>query len=143
MRDVVLLILGAALGWLGQWVFYRYQRRDQQRQGPTVIVSKIQRADYTRAELRNVGPDTLTEMDVKFAWLDHGHRRELVVLDYYRGQDGPQRVEVVPSGETLEAAGIPNASDDGIVDVQVTGLGATSQHLYSTVSQIAVDLLKL
>ena len=142
MRDIGLLILGAGLGWIGQWLFYRYQRRDEQRQGPNIVVSKVQRDENIRAELRNVGPDTLTEMDVKFGWLDNGHPRELVVLDFYRSHDGPQRVEVLADGETLEAAGLPVASDDGLVDVQITGLGAKSQHLYSAVSQVVIGLAK-
>lgn len=140
MKETLLVILGAVLGWVAQWVFYRYQRRDEQRQGPLIVVSKVEKGDRPLAELRNIGPDTLTDMDVKFSWVEQAHRRELIVLDYFRGGEGPQRLEVIGSGDTLEAVGLPKVSDDGIVDVQITGLGAKSQHLYSTVSQITVAL---
>ncbi len=140
MRDLGLLIFGAGLGLIGQWLFYRYQRRNEQQQGPNVVVSKIQRGENIRVELRNLGPDTLTEMDIKFSWLHRGQRREIVVLEFYRNTDGPQRLEVLAANESVEVAGVPSTTDDGIVDVQITGLGATSQHLYSWVRQVAVAL---
>lgn len=139
MKDVGLLVLGAIIGWLGQWIFYRYQRRDEGRQPPHLVIGGTRVGDRTMAEIRNIGNDTLTEMDVKLSWLDDGHRREIVVLDFFRGSEQPQRLEVIGSGETVNADGFPRASDDGLVDVQVTGLGAKSQRLISLVRQVTVD----
>ncbi len=141
MREISLLILGAVLGFVGQWLFYRYQRRDERGQGPSIVVSKIQQGQHVLAELRNVGFDTLSEMDVKLSWLTNGQHHERLATDFFRtGETSPSRLEVLGANEVLTVSGLPAISDDGIIDVQVSGLGVTSQRLYSTVSQLAIAL---
>ena len=141
MKDILLLIAGAILGVLGQWIFYRYQKRDEQKQGPMIVVSKMERDDNVWIELRNVGQDTLTELSVKISWEEHHQHKEMLVTQFRRnGEQQTSAVDVIGVSEILHGQGAPITTDDGIIDVQVSGLGVKSRRLYSDVTQIAVTI---
>ncbi len=143
MSQFIFLLVGAIIGLFGQWAFYRYTKRDQRSQGPAIVVSRIIQGPHLFVELRNIGVDTLSEMDVKMSWLIQGEHRELIAKDFFRTSEvKPSQIEIIGPGETLRVGASPIMTDDGLVDVQVSGLGVTSQRLYSVVGQIEVALPK-
>lgn len=147
MNEALLLILGAALGWVGQWLFYRYQQRDQQRQGPQVVISKVVRHNQILCELRNVGTDSLSEMDLKISWQQDGQEQQLQLDQFFLpDQDerlvAPTHVQLLGPRDRYIAVGLPQRTDDGIIDVIVEGLGVASQRIYTAKTQIDVPLQK-
>lgn len=145
MPDFILIVLGAVLGWFGQWLLYRYQRRDEQRQGPNVVGSKVRIGTHTLVNLHNIGHDTLNDMDVEIGWLQDDQRQKRYLRRFVHEHDDPSlarpfETEVLNHGDTLRVIDVPSWSGDGLIDVQVSGLGVNSQRLYSAVSQIAVGL---
>lgn len=145
MKEVFLLVLGAALGWVGQVLFYRYQKRDEQESGPQLAVSKVKRGEHVLLDLRNIGPDSLAEMEVELAWLAHGQQQRKKMSEFYRPEADPTEPlhpELLESGGHLEGRGLPEMSDEGIVDVRITGVGVKSHRLFSFVSQVEVALFR-
>lgn len=145
MKDIALLVVGAILGWIGQWLFYRYQQRDEQRQGPQVVISKVTRHGQSLCELRNIGADSLSEMDVNISWLqDRQHQHRPINQFFAPEQDerlaSPTHVQLLGPNERYLAVGLPQSTDDGLVDIEVSGLGVKSQQPYNTHGQIDVAL---
>src|SRR5689334_12910008 len=141
MKDILLLVIGAILGWISQWLFYRYQQRDVQRQGPNIVVTKIVQHGHTLCELRNIGNDSLSEMDVHMAWLAAGLSKKQELKNFFMPDQDirtgpPKHVEFIGPGEKFLLNGLPQWTDDGLIDIEVAGFGVHSQRQYSINSQI-------
>ena len=145
MKDLLLVILGAILGWLGQWLFYRYQKRDEQRQRPNVVISRVTKNNEFLLELRNIGQDSLSEMEVMITW-QKSEQQQQKKLEQFFSPDlsisvvTPVHLELLGSGERYVLTGLPQSTDDGVIDVEVSGLGVRSGQLYKANTQVVVTL---
>jgi len=145
MKDLLIgAIFGGIITWIGQWLFYRYQKRDEKRQGPVIVISRVIQDELFLVELRNTGSDSLTEMEVKARWQKDGQEEEQLLNKFFSGQytyGAPgTHVEILGPSDRYFVAGLPQITQDGLVDIHVSGLGANSQQLYKTASQIVVGL---
>lgn len=146
MRDISLLILGAALGWISQWLFYRFQQRDTERQGPKLVTSKVTQHGRVMFEIRNIGTDSLSEMDVNIIWLEHQQRKTETLKQFFLPDQEVQsanqkHVELIGPGERYVLGWLPQSTDDGLVNVEILGFGVQSHRPYKFDSQIVVGLL--
>lgn len=143
MRDIFLLVIGAALGFMSQWLLEIAKDRRAKRRGPNIAIGKYEEAGAVYAELHNLGPDGLAEMDVAIAWEENGATAARILKNFFEptqklGIDQPGFSDYLAAGERLLASEIPIASDDGLVTVRVTGLGQNSRRLYETRGQLDV-----
>lgn len=144
MNDFLLILFGALLGLIGQWLFYRYQRRDERMQGPRVIVARVKKDGQIVMEIKNVGADSLTEMDVTISWQEKNQPKEKKLQDFWLPDQPinspPSHRELLDAGDRYLVGGLPQSTDDGIIDVEIYGLGIKSQKEYRVTSQVAVTL---
>ena len=143
MKDLLFLIIGALLGWFSQWLFYRYQQRDEKSQGPNVVASRIIVKGQVILAVRNIGNDSLTEMEVKIEWEQDGQKHSRVLNQFFPvtgNIESVLNVEELGPSDHYHVLGIPQQVEGGIIDVFITGVGVNSKKLYNTASQIVVGL---
>lgn len=144
-KDILLLVIGAIIGWISRWLWFRYVKSERRREGPSVAVTKVVRDGSVFAELHNVGQDNISELLVTISWLQDGHVQHRQLDRFFTTTANPvtelsSQVEYLAVGERLRAAGIPAWSDDGIVAVTVEGLGVRSEKLLNQRTELAVGL---
>ncbi len=145
MRDIFLLLIGAILGFASQWLLEVAKDRREKRRGPNVAIGKYEEGGAVYAELHNLGPDGLSEMDVAISWEAAGKSAGQVLRKFYEPtqkleSDQPGFSDYLAAGERLLAAEIPITSDDGLITVRVTGLGQNSRRLYEARGQLTVKV---
>lgn len=148
MKEILLLVIGAVIAWLSQWLWYRYVKRDERRSGPNIIVNPVRRDGAVFAELHNIGPDNVKELTVTIRWLQDRAEQVRTIENFFSppekpAQDSARHIEYLAASDRVLAADIPTWSDDGIVTVKVQGLGVQSDALYETESQITVGLRRV
>ncbi len=146
-QDILILFIGAMLGFFGQVLWRQYEKRSQRQERPELVVTKVVKGGNVFAELHNVGADNLSELELKISWLQDGVQQERTLKNFYRTDDDPviagaSTVEYLASGERIRAADLPTWTDDGIVAVTVEGLGVKSGKLFTHVSELTVGLRK-
>lgn len=145
MRDIILLFVGAVLGFFSQWLLEVAKDRREKRRGPNIAIAKYEQNGAVYAELHNLGPDGLAEMDVAISWEDVGQPAGKILKKFYEPTQNLENEqggfsEYLAAGERLLAAEIPTSSQDGLVTVRVTGLGQNSRRLYEARGQLAVHV---
>ena len=144
MRDVLLLAVGAALGFFSQWLLEITKDRRDQRRGPNIAIGKYEQSAAVFAELHNLGPDGLAEMDVAISWEQDGKTMGTILKKFFEPaqrleSEQPGFSDYLAAGERLLAADVPVRSDDGLVTIRITGLGQNSRRLYETRGQLQVQ----
>ena len=143
MKDLALIIVSFVLGWFGQLLFYRYQKRDENQQGPHVIISRVVKSDQIMFEIRNIGTDSLNSMKVKILWKQAGAQQDRLMYMFFPPEQDERltsssNIEVLGPSDRYNVVGVPQWADGKVVKVNIAGIGAKSQRPYEVENDIEV-----
>lgn len=146
LETFLALVVGAVLGLFGQWIWHKYQRKEERQSVvPIITASCVERDGSYYVEVINTGKEGVEHLAVKIFWRQEGKDEERVLVRFFTISQNPitessQSIQFLGASEKIRAANIPLYSDDGYVRVLITGVGTNSKKQLKYEHEIKVQI---